>query len=61
MLFIEDPYSAFIASPVRNEGTHAHGYARKEDSDECQFAISGIRQTEQVDRIGYEGEEVRRG
>ena len=41
VLFIEDPYPAFIPSPMNYEGTHMHGYARTEDSDGCQFVTSG--------------------
>ena len=41
VLFIGNPYPAFIPSPVRYEGTHAHGYARTEGCDGCRFATSG--------------------
>ena len=41
VLSIGDPYPASIPSPMNNEGTHAHGYARTEWYDGYRFATSG--------------------
>lgn len=41
VLFIGDPYPAFIPSPMNHKGTHAHGYARTEGYGGYRFATSG--------------------
>ena len=60
VLFIGDPYPAFIPPSMRYEGTHTHGYARTEHSDNV-GSRHPERQTVRVCRIGYGGEGFRRG